>query len=263
VPKLAAAGADVVHRPRTGLVVLVYHRVGRRTSGEVDLPLEWFAHQMVQLAAHPGLVTLDAGLERLALASGPHPPMIAVTFDDGTADVTDLAVPVLAEHGVPAMLYVATEFVDRGTEFPGGGVPASWSALRDAAASGVLKIGSHTHSHALLDRLPPDAIDAELDRSIELIGEHIGVAPEHFAYPKAVPGSADADRAVRARFRSAALAGTRPNPYGSTDPHRLARSPVQVSDGKRWFERKVAGGLAFEDTLRGVANRVRYARVTR
>jgi hypothetical protein len=64
---------------------------------------------------------------------------------------------------------------------------------------------------------------------------------------------------VRARFASAALAGTRPNPYGSTDPYLLARSPIQVSDGMRWFTRKVAGGMALEDTVRRVANRARYA----
>ena len=35
----------------------------------------------------------------------------------------------------------------------------------------------------------------------------------HFAYPKAVAGSIAADQAVRSRFASAALAGTRANPY--------------------------------------------------
>ena len=103
---------------------------------------------------------------------------------------------------------------------------------------------------------------AELDRSIELIGEHVGRPPLDFAYPKAVPGSSTADQEVRRRFRSAALAGTRPNPFGATDPHRLARSPIQRSDGMHWFERKVGGGMAMEDGLRRVLNRWRYAGAT-
>jgi peptidoglycan/xylan/chitin deacetylase (PgdA/CDA1 family) len=201
-------------------------------------------------------------VDRLADPDAARVPMVAVTFDDGTADVTDLAVPVLVEHGVPATLYVATDYVDRGLEFPNGGTPTSWSALRDAASTGCVTIGSHTHSHALLDRLAADAVADELDRSIDLIGEHVGAIPEDFAYPKAVRGSREAAATVRARFRSAALAGTRVNRYGATDPYALARSPVQVSDGMRWFRHKVAGGLGFEDTLRGAADRVRYARVT-
>ena len=36
--KRAAAAADLVRRPQPGLVVLCYHRVGRRTTSRVDLP---------------------------------------------------------------------------------------------------------------------------------------------------------------------------------------------------------------------------------
>jgi hypothetical protein len=75
-------------------------------------------------------------------------------------------------------------------------------------------------------------------------------------------GSPAADAAVRARFDSAAVAGTHVNPYGTTDPYRLARSPVQVSDGMRWFRRKVAGGMRFEDDVRRLVNRRRYATST-
>jgi hypothetical protein len=88
------------------------------------------------------------------------------------------------------------------------------------------------------------------------------VRAAHFAYPKAVMGSAAADAAVRARFDSAAVAGTHANRYGATDPYRLARTPIQLSDGMRWFRRKVAGGMRFEDDVRRLVNRRRYAGAT-
>ena len=90
----------------------------------------------------------------------------------------------------------------------------------------------------------------------------LGVESRHFAYPKALAGSSAADRAVRTRFASAALAGTRANPYGATDPYRLARSPVQVDDGMAFFARKVAGGMRMEDDLRRLVNRRRFAGAT-
>jgi peptidoglycan/xylan/chitin deacetylase (PgdA/CDA1 family) len=123
-----------------------------------------------------------------------------------------------------------------------------------------VEVGSHTHSHRLLDRIPASDAEEELDRSIDLIGAKLGEPPRHFAYPKAVLGSEVAQRDVRARFRSAALAGTRPNTPGATDPFRLARSPIQVSDGMRWFERKVLGGMWMEDSLRRLSHSWRYAR---
>ena len=112
------------------------------------------------------------------------------------------------------------------------------------------------------DRLPAAAVADELDRSIDLIGGRLGVDVRHFAYPKALPGSAAADAEVRRRFTSAALAGTRPNPYGRTDLHALRRSPVQVGDGMRWFARKAEGDLWAEDAVRRIVNRRRYAGAT-
>jgi peptidoglycan/xylan/chitin deacetylase (PgdA/CDA1 family) len=255
--KRAAVGADRVRPARPGVVVLLYHRVGARSAVEVDLPRDLFAEQMSAIVDRA--VSLDSAVAALA---GPPPggaDPVAVTFDDGTADFVDEALPVLVEHGVPALLYIATAFIEEGRSFPDAGTPASWSGLADAVATGLVTIGSHTHTHALLDRAAPREVEQELDRSRKLIEDRLGVTADHFAYPKAVAGSPDADAAVRARFRSAALAGTRPNVYGATDPYRLARSPIQVSDGMRWFEAKLNGGMGLEDRLRQVLNRGRYA----
>lgn len=258
-----ATTADRVHRPSRGVVVLIYHRVGGRSGLEIDLPLDLFDAQMATLAADGRVTTLDDALAALAspvTPSGADP--VVVSFDDGTADFADAAMPVLERYRIPATLYVATQFVEERRAFPAGGDPISWSALADAHATGLLTVGSHTHTHALLDRIADEQVDDELDRSIGLIGDRLGAGVEHFAYPKATAGSPAADHAVRARFRSAALAGTRPNPYGGTDPYRLARSPIQVADGMRWFRHKSDGGMALEDALRRLLNRRRYAGAT-
>ncbi len=261
--KWSAAAADRVHRPPSGVVVLIYHRVGRASTLDVDLAVSEFADQMAYLAASNRVVTLDTALDRLGEASdeaGPNP--VVITFDDGTADFAELAYPVLAGHGLPATLYIATDFVDSGRAFPNDGTPISWTALADIHHEGLVTIGSHTHTHALLDRLEPSGIAAELDRADDLIETHLGHRPSHFAYPKAVAGSTPADAAVRTRYRSAALAGSRPNPYRTTDPHRLARTPIQRSDGTRFFRAKADGGMYFEDALRVMANRWRYRDAT-
>ena len=257
--KTAAFAADRVRPSPRGVVVLLYHRVGAGSGLAVDLPVDLFAEQVAALAATGRVTTLDAALDALAAPEPPAADPIVVTFDDGTADFADHALPVLERHRVPACVYVATRYIEHSRAFPAAGTPMSWGALADACATGLVTVGSHTHTHALLDRIDPSAVDDELDRSLVLIGERLGVRAGHFAYPKALAGSPTAEAAVRARFASAALAGTRPNEYGTTDPYRLARSPIQVTDGMRWFTHKVAGGMAFEDAVRRVANRARYA----
>lgn len=262
--KAAAAAADGIRHPRPGLVVLLYHRVDAGTGASIDLDRGSFDEQMAVLAEGFTPVTLDDGLARLtgdARVASDRPPVV-VTFDDGTADFADHALPILAAHRVPATVYVVTGLVGSDRPFSDGVPMLSWAALADAASTGLVTVGSHTHNHRLLDDAEAALAVDELDRSIAAIGDRLGSAPRHFAYPKAQAGSAAADTAVRQRFASAALAGTRANRFGATDPYRLARSPIQVADGMRWFERKARGGMELEDRLRRRLDARRYADVT-
>jgi peptidoglycan/xylan/chitin deacetylase (PgdA/CDA1 family) len=261
--KAASAAYDVARPSGAGLAVLLYHRVGARTPVSVDLPAGLFADQMALLADRYQVLTLDQAADQLASGAPPRgKPAVAITFDDGTADFLEEAVPVLVEHGLPATLYVATAFVEEQRSFPDDGRPATWAALADAVATGLVTIGSHTHTHLLLDRTDGPTAADELDRSIDLNGERLGVGAQHFAYPKALAGSPAAATEVGRRFRTAAVAGTRLNRWAGTDLHQLARTPIQVTDGLRWFERKADGGLRLEDQLRRRVNRKRYAGAT-
>jgi len=265
--------ADRVLKPADGVTVLIYHRVGGGSGGEVDLDVDAFRAQLEHLRDHHTVIDLDNaaavlagdGVDGAAAGGGAVFPenAVVVTFDDGTDDFCDHVVPALVEYGIPATLYAATHFIDSGEAFPWGAPPASWPGLRAAASTGLVTIGSHTHTHALLDRAEPAEIGAELDRSIELIGEHIGTAPAHFAYPKALPGSEPAEAEVRSRFTTAALARSRVNEPGKTDLHRLWRTPIQRSDGHGFFVTKAAGGLRLEGELRDMVARIKYRGATR
>ena len=84
-------------------------------------------------------------------------------------------------------------------------------------------------------------------RSQQLIEDRLGAPCRHFAYPWGV-GSAEADRAARRLFDSAAMAwGT--NRAGRIDRYRLARVPVLRSDGPVLFRAKVEGRLDREATI--------------
>jgi peptidoglycan/xylan/chitin deacetylase (PgdA/CDA1 family) len=232
--------------------------VVKRAAHAIDRPRALFEAHLELVNGRGGASVLDEALLALERPAPARPDPVVVTFDDGTADFVDVALPLLVKHRVPALLYVATRFVEERRAFPDGGIPVSWAALRDALSTGFVTLGSHTHSHALLDRVDPATATSEIDRSIDLIGDRTGVVARHFAYPKALRGNAAVRAVVRSRFRSAALAGTRSNRYGRTDPYRLARSPVQYSDGVEWFTHKLAGGLRLEDDVRRIANRLRY-----
>lgn len=260
--QLVAVADRFARSTSAGITVLIYHTVGAGDGGAVDVGLDDFRSQLAHLAQHHRVLALADAVDELK--SGIKPvDAVVITFDDGTVDFVEHAVPALVEAGLPATLYACTQSIDEQQPFPWGTPPASWAGLRDAASTGLISIESHTHTHALLDRLPDAQIADELDRSIELIGEHIGTTPRHFAYPKAVPGSAAAEAAVRERFDSAALARNRVNRPGETDPYRLWRTPIQRSDAPDSFARKAAGGARIEGELRHQLARWKYRGVTR
>lgn len=254
---------DLLLPPPVGITVLIYHRVGGGSSSAVDLRPSDFDEQLAMLAERYRVISLETAVAELAAARPDAGPAVVITFDDGTRDFTEHAVPALVRHGLPATLYAATQFIDTSKDFPWGAPPPSWSALRDAASTGTISIGSHTHSHALLDRLDRAAVADDLDRSIDLIGEHIGMPPLDFAYPKAVGGSPAAEIEVRRRFRSAAIAGNKVNRCGAVDLHRLGRTPVKAGDDLATFASKASGGMRLEGTLRDVLGLLRYRGQTR
>ena len=114
--KVAAAAVDRFRAPSPGVVVLLYHRVGGRSSSEVDLDAAVFAAQMAFLADSTDVVRLERALEELASppVTAPRRPAVVVTFDDGTDDFVDVAVPILLQQRIPVTLYLATAFVDEG-----------------------------------------------------------------------------------------------------------------------------------------------------
>ena len=217
---------------------------------------------MAALSASGRVTTLDHALE---LLGQPDPPEgvgaerdpVVITFDDGTRDLAEVAAPILSRYRLPALLYVATDFVDSGHPFPEDGRRCrggSWAIWCRPAGS----CGSHTHTHALLDRLAPPGwtTTRPVDRT-DLVAHRTRRRPLRLpqgagGHPR--PSGRCVDASARRRWPA-----PDPNRYGDTDPWLLARSPVQVSDGMRWFERKAHGGMGLEDGLRDVANRVRYA----
>ncbi len=267
--KATSAAFDRVAPPDQGVVVLAYHRVGGGSGSTVDLDPGLFAEQVAILAEEGQTISVDEAAARLrgnqtceSLADGFQPDddsAVVITFDDGTADFIDHALPALVEHRLPATYYIATDFIESGRDFPADGRPMSWSALGDAVSTGLITIGSHTHTHTVMDKLRPVEADRELTKASELIGDRLGISADHFAYPKGVFGGDAIERIVAKHHSTAALVDGGINRPGDANLLRLDRIPIQTSDGLGFFRRKIAGGMRLEGSIRNAVNRRRYA----
>jgi peptidoglycan/xylan/chitin deacetylase (PgdA/CDA1 family) len=102
---LAGSPAQWAFHRRAGrrLAVLAYH--------SIDDP-ERFATHLDHLvrAAHP--VSLDAVVDAVRGRSALPERAVLVTFDDGARSVSDVALPLLRERGVPAAAFVVSGLLD-------------------------------------------------------------------------------------------------------------------------------------------------------
>lgn len=233
--KVLVAPAGIVTRRRPGdVVILLYHRVGNG-GAEIELPANAFEDHLRYLSGHERVLSLDDALR------GDREGGVVVTFDDGTPDFHDTVLPLLRRYNVPATLYLATASV-------GEREGLEWLQLLDAVGSGLVTVGSHTHTHADLRRVDERTCEEELRRSKDLIEDHLDRPCQHFAYPRSV-GSRASEQIVRRLFRSAALDAWRTNRRDAIDRYRLGRTPVLRSDGATFFRAKVHGLLDGEAAL--------------
>ncbi len=265
VVKLAVLPYGLIWRDRRpGAVILVYHRVGGGTRTEIDLALDLFARQMAYLRRHCQVSSLDAVVEefRQGRLGERSSDLVVVSFDDGVREVYDHAFPVLRDQAIPVTLYLATQYLEAARPFPFRGYPASgrqgaqplsWDQVGRMMESGLVTLGSHTHTHRDLSRLSPAAVEEELEHADGLIRRRLGVTPAHFAYPWGRPAAAAHDL-IAARYRSVALGGTGRNPFTRFDPAALVRCPIQRSDGYWLFPLKLRSYLDGEEWFRRAAH---------
>jgi peptidoglycan/xylan/chitin deacetylase (PgdA/CDA1 family) len=96
-----------------GVIVLMYHRIVDQDRSLVGLPVGVFEAQMRWLRANCDPIEPEA-LGARARDPRRGRPAVLVTFDDGYRDYHDLAYPVLKRLAIPAVVFLATSFMDQG-----------------------------------------------------------------------------------------------------------------------------------------------------
>jgi len=101
-----------VAQPR--FAVLCYHRIGRGGVPVYSgLPPAIFESQMVYLRKHYRIVSLAEMIAEMASPAKGN-PAVAVTFDDGYADLYTQAFPILQRLRIPATVYLTAGAIETG-----------------------------------------------------------------------------------------------------------------------------------------------------
>ena len=153
---------------RKKAVVLMYLRVltpeqRRLTASQAGLVVEdaTFARQVALLKKHFNVITLDDFEDRLLNNRPFDDASCLITFDDGWIDNFENALPVLRANGVPAVIFLAVNFIGQRRLF-----------TREALTHLLTRAIRHCRTHpdrlgALREMLTP----LQLERVLEIADE--------------------------------------------------------------------------------------------
>lgn len=171
---LASFGA---RRLRPNGRLLCYHSVGEPDLGVNDCSPSRFRRH-IEFATGLGFRFVPAA--QIAKGLG-GPRDIAITFDDGWKSVFTIAAPLLAEHGIPSTLFVATGWIEGQSEWHRLRM-MTWDQLGELSNMGV-EIGSHSVTHPDFGTIDSQSTFEELSSSRVTLKSRLGIEVDSFAIP--------------------------------------------------------------------------------
>ena len=253
-------------------LIFSYHHVGASTSSRYVVASQVLERGLTGM--------LERGFTPLslteALAVGPFgssqaaPGSFTVTFDDGLASFTELALPILERLDLvrAVTLFVPTGYVGDANTWteqptplqrlmPWSDVPErilGWDEIADVAAAGV-SVQSHGNRHLAMQDLSYDEALADAVASKEALAAH-GIDARYFALPYGWHSPA-CERAIAEAGFDAALSVK----WGGRNRFEVRRVPIYGTDHAITRRLKLSGRYfqAFDIAAR-LAGKKRYAR---
>jgi peptidoglycan/xylan/chitin deacetylase (PgdA/CDA1 family) len=182
-------------RPGNSISILCYHRI-TCTDGTPtwNVPPDRFEAQLSGLLTR-GFRPLRLGDLAADFNPSPAKPGFVVTFDDGYESVRASALPVLKRLRVPATVFLATAYIGSGQPFPfddwnragddqmrSAWVPLDWESCDDLRDSGLVDLGTHTHTHRDF-RKTVEEFESDLITSVTALRERYNLHRVPFAFP--------------------------------------------------------------------------------
>jgi peptidoglycan/xylan/chitin deacetylase (PgdA/CDA1 family) len=239
--------------------VLFYHRVADDRD-ELAVPVRRFREQMEFLAAE-GYTVVDVTQIGALLAAGELPARtIGLSFDDGCRDIAENAVPLLAERGFRATVFVATGVTAGRASFAWYSRQPrllGWDEIVALDRAGTLEFEAHSVTHPNLLVLDDEQAALEIAGSKAELEEHIGRAVTAFSYPAGLFGEREQRIVARTGYDLAVSCEPGVN-LPTTDRLALRRRQIDARDRLLDFRAKVEGGHDTPLPLRGLDRRLRY-----
>lgn len=183
-PNAARAEANIEGVHPTNAVILLYHHVSTKTPRSTSISPSDFNAHMEYLKAHHTVVSLQDVVDALKTNTALPDKAVAITFDDGYANILENAHPILADLAFPYTIFINP------AEIGVGAKQLTWQQVEDMHNQGVT-FANHTMDHlhmlngaksmgkeAWLEYVWQNVLQAE-----EQIENRLAIKLKYLAYP--------------------------------------------------------------------------------
>lgn len=244
-----------------GLRILFYHRISDEPD-ELAVGRRAFRQHMDYLATESYRVVNVIEAVDLLDSGEATSRTIGLSFDDGYLDVAEEALPLLADRGFRATVFVAPAVVDGWARFNWYETQPpilGWEEIVELDREGTLSFEAHSLTHPNLTSLRDAAAREEIVGSKVALEARLSRSVQAFSYPSGLYGIRERELVAAAGFRCAVSCEPGLNTR-ATDRLALRRRQVDARDTLLDFRAKVGGGHDSPLPLRGVYRRRRYGR---
>ncbi len=211
----------------TGMPWLMYHKLGPRPRGVrlkgLYVSRSLFDRQLAELRT-AGFTTLV--YDPPPVGEGNDGRRIALTFDDGFANVFEHGLEPLARHGFRAVEFLVADLIGGCNEWEMQEGEARQPMMNETQVKEWLaaghEIGSHTLTHPFLTRLSLAKAREEISASKQKLEDRFGRPVRHFCYPYGDWNPAVRDLVIAAGYETACTTEFGVNTK-STPPFELKR----------------------------------------
>jgi len=235
--------------PKT-IPILCYHSVNDLSCYESDSISTFnFESHLQYISEYLEPIKLDHAIEQVATNKIKLHNQVVITFDDGYIDNYTQAFPLLMKYNIPATFFIVSNFINKNlclidnTEY----TSMSWSQIIDMLNSGIISIGSHTHTHPILSRISNTNVIEELTISKDIIEDKISTFVSHFAFPNGqindLPSNHDS-LLIQTGYKSGSSTIWSCNNL-SSDLYNLKRIMISSTDVLSHFKAKIHGNYDY------------------
>lgn len=169
------------------VAILFYHRVADTFLNGWTISREGFSRQIDWMQANFDLVSLAEAQRRVASGFNDR-PTVCITFDDGYAENSEFALPLLLERRIPFTYFVTLKNIVEQRPFEHDcklGQPLPVDSLETIQAlSGIgVDIGCHTLTHPDCGSLSESLLRREIVDAGKELEDCLGRRVPHFAFP--------------------------------------------------------------------------------